>query len=34
MLELVEDLHENPPTSSDGTGPVGLDSDQQLMDKP
>ena len=28
MLELVEDLHENPPTSSDGAGPVGLESDK------
>ena len=28
MLELVEDLHENPPTSLDGAGPVGLESDK------
>ena len=28
MLELVEDLHEIPPTSSDGAGPVGLESDK------
>ena len=33
MLELVEDLHKNPPTSSDGAGPVSPDSDQQLLDK-
>ena len=34
MLELVEDLHENPPTSSDGAGPISPDSDQPLLEKP
>ena len=33
MLELVEDLHENPPTSSDGAGPISPDSDQQPLEK-
>ena len=30
MLELVEDLHKNPPTSSDGAEPASLDLEQQL----
>ena len=29
MLELVEDLHENPPTSSDGAGPASSDPELQ-----